>query len=151
MVGWEAGYFFWGWVADRYVGNDEGRTVQIFILLAALALPAGFATRTGSWAIAVALFFWAMFIADGFVVMSLRVGARLYPHGQAGLVAGIGSGSWAAVQAVVLPVYGRWFSHRWYGAVFVSMSLLPVFGTALWMWLNRNLVKETAVVEKSHA
>ncbi len=142
MVGWEAGYFFWGWVADRYVANDEGRTVRVFILLAALALPAGFATQTGSWVVAVALFFWAMFIADGFVVMSLRVGARLYPHGQAGLVAGIGSGSWAAVQAIVLPVYGRWFNHRLYGAIFLSMSLLPVVGTALWMWLNRNVSKE---------
>jgi MFS transporter, ACS family, hexuronate transporter len=142
MVGWEAGYFFWGWVADRYVANDEDRTVRVFILLAVLALPAGFATMTSSWVVAVALFFWAMFIADGFVVMSLRVGARFYPHGQAGLVAGIGSGSWAAVQAIVLPVYGRWFNHQWYGAVFVSMSLLPVLGTALWMWLNRNVSKE---------
>ncbi len=142
MVGWEAGYFFWGWVADRYVANDEGRTVRVFILLAVLALPAGFATQTGSWVVAVALFFGAMFIADGFVVMSLRVGARLYPHGQAGLVAGIGSGSWAAVQAIVLPVYGRWFNHQRYGAIFLSMSLLPVLGTALWMWLNRNVSKE---------
>jgi ACS family hexuronate transporter-like MFS transporter len=142
MVGWEAGYFFWGWVADRYVANDERRTVRVFVLLTVLALPAGLATMTGSWIIAVALFFWAMFIADGFVVMSLRVGARLYPHGQAGLVAGIGSGSWAAVQAVVLPVYGRWFNQRWYGAVFLSMSLLPVVGTSLWMWLSRNVKKE---------
>lgn len=78
-----------------------------------------------------------MFIADGFVVMSLRVGARLYPVSQAGLVAGIGSGSWAAVQAIVLPVYGRWFNHQQYAAIFISMSLLPVMGTGLWMWLSR--------------
>jgi ACS family hexuronate transporter-like MFS transporter len=139
MVGWEAGYFFWGWVADRYVGSDEARTVRVFLLLTALALPSALITRTNSWVVAVAFFFWAMFIADGFVVMSLRVGARLYPLSQAGLVAGIGSGSWAAVQAIVLPVYGRWFSHQQYEAIFVSMSLLPVVGTGLWMWLNRNV------------
>jgi ACS family hexuronate transporter-like MFS transporter len=137
MVGWEAGYFFWGWVADRYVGNDQARTVRVFLLLTVLALPAAFVTRTASWEIALVFFFWAMFIADGFVVMSLRVGARLYPLSQAGLVAGIGSGSWAAVQAIVLPVYGRWFNHQQYEAIFVSMSLLPVLGTGLWMWLSR--------------
>src|SRR6185437_13462347 len=45
FVGWEIGYFFWGWVADRYVGEDAGRTKQIFILLTLLALPSAYVTR----------------------------------------------------------------------------------------------------------
>ena len=84
-----------------------------------------------------ALFFWATFIADGFVVLSLRVGSHLYPPGQTALVGGIGSGSWSAVLAALLVVYGRWFDLKWYGAVFVSMSLLPMLGTAIWLWLSR--------------
>ena len=53
------------------------------------------------------------------------------------MVGGIGSGSWSAVLAVILPVWGRWFDLKWYGAVFVSASLFPMLGTALWFWLSR--------------
>ena len=61
----------------------------------------------------------------------------VYPAGMAGLVAGIGSGAWSLVQAVVQPVYGHWVDLEWYTAIFVSMSLLPLAGTALWWWLSR--------------
>ena len=136
MLGWEAGYFFWGWIADRYAVNDP-RPARIFILLAILSLPVALMTLTSSWVVAVALFFWSTFIADGFVVFSLRVGALIFPRNQTALVAGIGSGSWGAVQAIILPVYGRWFDLHWYTATFVSMSILPVVGTLLWLWLTR--------------
>jgi MFS transporter, ACS family, hexuronate transporter len=136
LVGWEAGYFFWGWIADKYVAPGR-RPAGLFCLLAVLALPVALVTRTGSLSVVLALFFWATFIADGFVVLSLRVGSHLYPRDQTALVGGIGSGSWSAVLAMLLPVYGRWFDRKWYGAVFVSMSVLPLFGTALWLWLSR--------------
>jgi ACS family hexuronate transporter-like MFS transporter len=135
MVGWEAGYFFWGWVADRFAANQD-RPVRIFVLLTILSLPTAFMTLTSSWVIAIALFTWSTFIADGFVVMSLRVGARIFPADRVGMVAGIGSGSWGAVQAVIQPVYGAWFDRQWYTATFISMSLLPLAGTLLWLWLS---------------
>jgi ACS family hexuronate transporter-like MFS transporter len=106
-------------------------------MLAVLALPTALVTKIDSWPIVLALFFWATFIADGFVVLSLRVGSHLYPRDQTAMVGGIGSGSWSAVLAVILPVWGRWFDLKWYGAVFVSASLFPVLGTALWFWLSR--------------
>jgi len=136
MLGWEIGYFFWGWVADRFAANDE-RPVRIFVLLTILSLPTAFMTLTNSWVIAIALFTWSTFIADGFVVMSLRVGSRIFPPDRIGMVAGIGSGSWGAVQAVIQPVYGAWFDRHWYAATFISMSLLPLVGTLLWLWLSR--------------
>jgi ACS family hexuronate transporter-like MFS transporter len=136
MLGWEIGYFFWGWVADRYAANED-RPVRIFVLLTILALPVAGMTLTRSWVVVVALFFWSTFVADGFVVMSLRVGARIYPPDRTAMVAGIGSGAWSAVQAIILPVYGRWFDRGWYTATFVSMSLLPVIGTLLWLWLSK--------------
>ena len=136
MLGWEAGYFFWGWIADRYAVNDP-RPIRFFVLLTILGLPVALMTLTSSWVVAVALFFWSTFIADGFVVFSLRVGSLIYPRDQTGLVAGIGSGSWGAVQALILPVYGRWFDLHWYTATFVSMAALPVIGTLLWLWLTR--------------
>jgi MFS transporter, ACS family, hexuronate transporter len=136
MLGWEIGYFFWGWVADRFAANQD-RPVRIFILLTILSLPTAFMTLTQSWIVAIALFTWSTFIADGFVVMSLRVGSRIFPPDRIGMVAGIGSGSWGAVQAVIQPVYGAWFDRQWYAATFISMSLLPLAGTLLWLWLSR--------------
>jgi len=143
MLGWSAGYFFWGWVADRYAATDPHPT-RIFVLLTVLALPVAFTTLTSSWEVVVALFFWATFIADGFVVMSLRVGSLIYPRERTGMVAGIGSGSWGAVQAVIVYVYGHWFDHHWYTATFVSMSLLPLVGTLLWFWLSKPWAVQSA-------
>ncbi len=136
MLGWEIGYFFWGWIADRFAANDE-RPVRIFVLLTILSLPTAFMTLTSSWIVAIALFTWSTFIADGFVVMSLRVGSRIFPADRIGMVAGIGSGSWGAVQAVIQPLYGAWFDRHWYAATFISMSLLPLVGTLIWLWLTR--------------
>jgi ACS family hexuronate transporter-like MFS transporter len=136
LVGWEAGYFFWGWIADKFVTPGR-RPTGLFCLLMVLALPSALVTHIDSWGLVLALFFWATFIADGFVVLSLRVGSHLYPRDQTAMVGGIGSGSWSAVLAVLLPIYGRWFDLKWYGAVFVSMALLPTVGTALWIWLSR--------------
>ena len=136
LVGWEAGYYFWGWIADIYVKPGK-RPVELFCLLAALGLPSVLVTQTGSLGLVLALFFWATFIADGFVVLSLRVGSHLYPRNQTALVGGIGSASWSAVLAGVTPLYGHWFDKGWYTAIFVSMTLLPIAGTAIWIWLSR--------------
>jgi ACS family hexuronate transporter-like MFS transporter len=139
-LGYEAGYFFWGWVADRYVGSDLGRASRVFGLLTFLALPSALIPMTDSWIAVLALFFWAMFIADGFIVLSLRMGSLVYPKNQTALVAGIGSGSWSAVLALALPIYGRWFDLKMYSATFVSMALLPAVGTLLWLWLKRRCI-----------
>lgn len=136
LVGWEAGYYFWGWIADKFVTRGN-RPTKLFFLLSALALPTALVTMIDSWPIVLALFFWATFIADGFVVLSLRIGSHLYPRDQTAMVGGIGSGSWSAVLAIILPVWGRWFDAKWYGAVFVSASLFPILGTLLWFWLSR--------------
>lgn len=136
LLGWEAGYYFWGWVADKRVTPGK-RPAGLFCLLTVLALPSALVTLTHSLSIVLALFFWSTFVADGFVVLSLRVGSHLYPRSQTAMVGGIGSGSWSAVLAVVLLVYGHWFDRGWYGAIFISMSLLPAVGTVLWLWLSR--------------
>jgi ACS family hexuronate transporter-like MFS transporter len=136
-LGYEAGYFFWGWVSDRYVGSDLRRAARVFGLLTFLALPSALIPQTDSRVAVLALFFWAMFIADGFIVLSLRVGSLIYSRGQAALVGGIGSGSWSAVLALALPIYGRWFDEKMYGVTFLSMSLVPALGTLLWLVLRR--------------
>ena len=134
-VGWEIGYFFWGWVADRW-GTERDQVARVLLLLAFLALPLAAVTRVDSVGAALALFCWAMFVADGFVVMSLRVGARIYPVDSTGMAAGIGVGSWSAVLTALLPLWGRWFDRGWYEATFVMVGVMPMLGTALWLWLT---------------
>jgi MFS transporter, ACS family, hexuronate transporter len=144
-LGYTAGYYFWGWVADRYVGGDTRRATRIFLLLTVLALPPALTPLAGKWAV-LALFFWAMFIADGFIMTSMRMGAHLFPKEQTAMVAGLGSGSWSAVLALALVQYGRWVDQRRYAAIFISMSLLPALGTAVWILLSRVLSQRLSAV-----
>ena len=134
-LGWGIGYYCWGWIADRYVGDDQ-RPVRIYLLLAVLNLPLGLVSALVSRVGVLALFFWGMFIAVGFITLSLHVAARAYPKDQTGMVAGIGSGAWGAVLALVLLVYGPWFDQKMYAATFVSLTLIPILGTGLWLWLS---------------
>jgi len=150
-VGYQCGYFFWGWIADRYIKGDMGRATRIFLLLTVLALPPALTPLAGRWVV-LALFFWAMFIADGFIMTALRMGAHLFPREQAGMVAGLGSGSWSAVLAAMLPLYGRWVDAHNYAAIFVSMSLIPALGTAVWVAFAPRQTREPAVIlERSAA
>ncbi len=140
LVGWEAGYYFWGWVADKLVTPGK-RPAGLFCLLAVLALPSGLIAMTSSLSLVLALMFWATFVADGFVVLSMRVGSHLYPRDQVAMVGGIGSGSWSAVVGIVQVVYGHWLDKHWYSAMWISMCLLPAAGTGLWLLLSRTLYR----------
>jgi len=133
---WECGYYFWGWIGDRFV-RENPRPVRLYILLTALALIPSLIPRVHAWPVVLLLFSWAMFIAVGFIVMSLHLGARAYSRDQTGMVAGVGSGAWAAMNAILLPIYGRWFDMHWYGPTFISLSAIPILGTALWYWIGR--------------
>jgi len=136
-LGWELGYFFWGWVMDRFAADQE-RPAWMFVLLAALAIPVAAVPWAGSAPMVLALFFWSMFITGGFQMLALRTGARAYPRDKTALVAGTASGAWAAVAAIILPVLGRWFDQGRYSAIFYFIALLPLVGTSLWLWLSSN-------------
>ena len=135
-AGWEAGYFFWGWAADRYA-SAENRPAGLFVLLTILQLPLAVVTWITSPAVVMIVFFWSMFVAAGFIVVALRAAARDYPAGQTSMVAGLGAGTWSALVAVLLPLLGRWFDQQRYTETFLLVTLVPVVGTVLWLWLTR--------------
>ena len=135
-VGWQLGYYFWGWVSDRIV-PEQTRPVKVLLLLSLLALPSAFVTMVHSWQAVLALFLWAMFVADGFIVMGLHIGARVFTKDEAGLAGGIGGGSWSMVLALVLPLYGGWIDAKNFTPIFVTMSLFPLAGTLLFMMLSK--------------
>jgi ACS family hexuronate transporter-like MFS transporter len=131
--GWEVGYFFWGWIADRYAAGDV-RPVWLFFTLALLGLPLVSLDRFHHSAFVLGLMFWAMFVAGGFVVVALRTGALAYPKEQTGIVAGAAGGAWSAAVSIVLPLLGGMFDTRHYADAFFLVGILPLLGAILW-WL----------------
>src|SRR5262249_33937981 len=63
-LGWETGYFFWGWVVDRFAkaGADLSAIRRQFVLLGFLSLPLAATPLFSSEAITLALMFLGMFV-----------------------------------------------------------------------------------------
>jgi ACS family hexuronate transporter-like MFS transporter len=133
-LGWEIGYFFWGWFADRFAADNK-RPSWLFATFAVLGLPFIAVPWLRSAILVLAVMFWAMFVASGFVVVALRTSAMEYPQEQAGLVAGIGAGSWSALVAMFLPSLGHMFDLKHYANAFLFVGLVPVLGTICWWGL----------------
>jgi ACS family hexuronate transporter-like MFS transporter len=139
-LGWEIGYFVWGWVFDRFAA-DQDRPVFMFFLLGVLMIPFGFMGLISSSAGVLALFFWCMFVTGGFQMLGLRTGARAYPGARIASVAGVASGAWAAVSAIIQPIAGRWFDQARYDWLFWSIALIPLTGVLMWTALSRTSVR----------
>ncbi len=134
-LGWEVGYFVWGWLFDRYAAQKD-RPVFFFLLLAVLIMPFGFTGLIHSSALVLLMFFWCMFVTGGFQMLGMRTGARAYPGERTSSVAGVASGAWAAEAAVILPLTGRWFDQQRFDQIFWMVALVPMIGVLLWMWLS---------------
>lgn len=136
-LGWEVGYFFWGWMFDRYPAT-MARPTGWMTALTLLSLPLAFATLLHSVAATLALFFFSMFIAAGFVVLTLRYGAAVVEQERLGLVAGVGAGSWSLIVALIMPGLGRLFDQSRYSLAFGIVAAIPVLGLAGWWLLSRD-------------
>ncbi len=139
-LGWECGYFFWGWLADRLArGREDATPVFRALTLAALAgtLPLAFGARIGSFGWLLTLLFWAMFIAGGNVIISLSYAARVVAPDHAGLLAGLGAGSWSAFVALAMPFFGRLMDQQAWDGAFLAATAVPIAGFLLWLALAR--------------
>jgi MFS transporter, ACS family, hexuronate transporter len=139
-VGWEAGYFFWGWVVDRAARRGvQGSALfrRLFALLALLSLPLAGAAWVHSVAPLLALLFLAMFVAGGFVIVSLAETTRAHAWQRSAYLAGLGAGAWSATMTLVMPVFGRLFERGAYGAAYAMAAAMPVVGWLLWGRLVR--------------
>lgn len=139
-LGWEIGYFFWGWLADRGAARLGGRAALLKRLLAAvavLALPLAAVPWTASLPVAMAGFFLAMFSAAGFIILSIAHATDLYSSRYAGLISGIGSAAWSGAVAVMMPVFGRLFDLGRYATAFAIAAALPPAGYLVWRAANR--------------
>jgi ACS family hexuronate transporter-like MFS transporter len=136
-LAWGLGYFFWGWVADRFA-QDNPRPVGLFLLLTVCSLVLGVTTMTASIAITIAIMSWANFIGGGFQMVALKVASYSFPREQAGAMTGIASGSWALVNYILLQFLGPMFNQHRYTEAFWLIALCPLAGVLVWLFLSRN-------------
>jgi MFS transporter, ACS family, hexuronate transporter len=139
-LGWEIGYFFWGWMADRQVA--AGRTPysafgRLMGAATVLGLPLALAPWVHSLWLVMALLFLSMFAASGFIILTVGWAANVYSANHAGLIAGLGAGAWSLMVALVMPVFGRLFDLARFDAGFALAAVFPVAGYATWLGINR--------------
>ncbi|MCC6861237.1 MAG: MFS transporter [Bryobacterales bacterium] len=139
-LGWEIGYFVWGWLADRRVaaGLPPDRAFGSVLAVATLlSLPLMAVPWLASLPGVMALLFLSMFAASGFIILPVAWAARVYSPDHAGLIAGLGAGAWSLMVAVVMPVFGRLFDLARFDAGFVLAAGFPVAGYVTWRTINR--------------
>jgi len=136
-LGWEFGYFFWGWYLDRRVATRRTYS-QIFAFGLLLSLPFALVPRITSLPLLLFALFFAMFTTGAFIVPAIGYATLIFSTRQTGLIAGLGAGSFSAVTAIVMPICGRLFDRQQYSEAFLLVTVLPVTGYGLWRWLDRD-------------
>ena len=138
-LGWELGYFFWGWITDRFAqaGASIPALRRLFLLVALLGLSLAAVARVESFYGALALMFGAMFMSAGFIIGSVAYATSHYSMRHAGLIGGLGAGAWSAVVALAMPGLGKLFDLHAFNSAFTLVALFPVAGFFLWHVLNR--------------
>jgi Arabinose efflux permease len=144
-AGWEAGYLFFGRLADRRrrrdgVTGNARRPASIFALLCV----AGFLITLTPWAVrssepvavTMLLFVLQMFVAGGFVVFALSDGMATLLEEHSAFLAGICISAWALTTGLLMPLLGYLFDHARYGLTFWLVACLPPVGTGLWHTLS---------------
>ena len=139
-LGWEIGYFLWGWVMDRMLAAGVPRYVaarRLMFVAMWLSLPlAAVPLMPWLWLVMAEMFL-ALFVTVGFVIPTVSYAMHLYTPANSGLIAGVGAGSYGGIVALLMPLFGRFFDqHRW-EASFLVAALVPPLGYFAWVLLNR--------------
>ncbi|WP_394823573.1 MFS transporter [Pendulispora albinea] len=136
-LGWEVGYFFWGYYIDRTRKSARKDFVPFFAMLALLGLPLAAIPMLHDAGLVLAGLFFAMFIAAGFVVGTLSYGTATFTTAHAAYIAGMGVGGWSALIALIMPVFGRLFDQRAFSAAFAIAAIAPVIGVTIFVAASR--------------
>ncbi len=146
-LGWECGYFLWGYVVDRLRnGLDDPLPVYRRLTIAAAlgTLPLALGPHITSFPLLLLLFFWAMFVAGGNIIVSISYATHIFTTAHAGLIAGLGAGAWSAFVALSMPWFGRLMDARSWQASFALATAIPLLGFGLWLWWSRPRVSTRA-------
>ena len=155
-AGWEAGYLFWGWIADRrrkraLAAGSPVSPIGLFALFAAgstmLSLIPYAAQFPHAVLVTMAIFFLVMFLSGGYVVIALAHGATTQAAENTGFLAGFSISGWSLTTGVLMAVVGRMFDRAEYTATFWLVSALPAAGVLLWRLLRDAVPGALARVE----
>ncbi len=137
-LGWEIGYFFWGWAIDRFAAHGGSlagmRRLQALLLL--LGLPLALTAQFHSMIPALLVMCLAMFVAGGQLMASMAYATSIYSPRSYGFLAGLGAGAWSLAVGLAMPVFGGLFDHHRYQAAFLLAAAVPVVGSLAWQALN---------------
>jgi ACS family hexuronate transporter-like MFS transporter len=138
-LGWELGYFFWGWATDRFsgAGSSVPAMRRQFLTLMILSMPLALIPHVHSYGVTLALMFGAMFVTSGFIIGAVAYATHHFSTEHAGFIAGLGAGSWSLVVGVVMPSVGKLFDLHRYDAAFAIAALFPIAGCLAWTVLSR--------------
>ncbi len=141
-LGWEAGYYFWGWITDKLPLENRGFLTGLrkqMALLTLLMLTLAAIPWQRSYPLTLAMMFVTMFAGSGFVISAMSYATRVFSSERSGLIAGLGAGSWSAVVALLAPLFGRLFDQRDYTTAFAAATAVPILGYGLFLVLSRRV------------
>jgi MFS transporter, ACS family, hexuronate transporter len=137
-LGWECGYFFWGFMLDRATQRGHASHAthgRIFIVSGLCCLGLLAAPHMPALPAFFLLLFLAMFSVGGFIIGGISEGKAILGADRAALVAGLAAGSFAALAALVAPGFGQLIDLRLYASAFAIAALSPLLGCLLWRLL----------------
>jgi ACS family hexuronate transporter-like MFS transporter len=146
-LGWEIGYFFWGWLSDRWLrvfGHNVRTYRALFTAMVLLSLPLALTSGISSFPLLMIQMFFAMFMSASFIIVGVSYGIHMFTQANSAFVAGLGAGSWSALVALVMPLIGWLFDRRMYTEAFVVSTAFPVLGYAVWTWMNSEELRAAA-------
>lgn len=130
-LGWEIGYFVWGTMADRVRAREAapgaalGRRLGV---LAVLSLPLAATPLAPTPAVVLGALVFAMFVAAGFVIVPLAYATHVHEARHAAYLGGLGAGSWSALVALLMPLFGALFDRGAFAWAFAVTAALPLVG-----------------------
>jgi ACS family hexuronate transporter-like MFS transporter len=139
-LGWEVGYFFWGWLLDRMIAHGHERwsaTRRLMFISVWLSLPLAAVPHIDSLWIIMPMLFFAMFVTVGFVIPSVQYAVHAFGRENSGLVGGLGAGAFGISVGIFMPVFGWLFDQKNYATAFALGAILPGIGFAVWSLANR--------------
>jgi ACS family hexuronate transporter-like MFS transporter len=149
-LGWEVGYFFWGWLLDRMIARGADRwsaTRRLMFISVWLSFPLAVVPHLDALWVIMPLMFFAMFVTVGFVIPSVQYAVHAFGTENSGLVGGLGAGAFGISVGIFMPVFGWLFDQQNYAAAFALVAVLPGAGFALWSIANRKPVGRDVQVQ----
>jgi ACS family hexuronate transporter-like MFS transporter len=153
-LGWEVGYFFWGWIVDRAAAQGRvgpGFFKRLFPWLAVAGAPLVAAGFVRSLPAVLALLFLGMFVSAGFVIASLAEVIHRHSTAHGAYLAGLGAGSWSGLMTLAMLVFAPLLDRKAYTVAYALAAGSFAVAWLGWALASRRVRGEGAPLPRSSA